>query len=326
MVRGPLFEQDYRPQFSGHETFPLKYGWLKKAVDAVSSSDPLAPNRSLFLADEAIGNFGVGKNMVAAIRYWSESVGMITPANSDGVIEITALGELIFGKRGLDPYMENATTTWLAHWQLCGRPNRTTWFWVFSYLPVSDFYKENIYSGLAVLAKDRKWHRISDLTIKRDVDCFIRSYATRAFAGRAAHEDELESPLVELGLIRAVGRKDGFRMMRGAKPSLGPGVFLYALLDFWERFASRSASRKNSLSFESIAYEPGSPGRVFLLDEADLADRLADLESFTDGALMWSETAGLKQVLRRRDINDSQALKYVARDYAEGAKGARCAS
>jgi hypothetical protein len=274
MARGPLFEQDYRPQFSGHETFPLKYGWLKKAVDAVMSSEPGAPNRSIFLADDAIGNFGVGKNMVTAIRYWSESVGMITQADPEGRIDVTPLGNLIFGPEGRDPFMEAAATSWLAHWRLCGRPNRTTWYWVFGYLPVTDFYRDTIYLGLTGIAKDRKWQRISDATVKRDVDCFIRSYASRAATGGAVHEDELESPLVELGLIRAVGRKDGFRMVRGAKPSLGPGVFLYALLDFWERFAGGSASRKNSLSFEAIAYEPGSPGRAFLLDETDLADRM----------------------------------------------------
>ncbi|MEK7854647.1 MAG: DUF4007 family protein, partial [Acidobacteriota bacterium] len=35
MRRGPLFEPNYRPSFSGHETFPLRYGWLKKAFDRV---------------------------------------------------------------------------------------------------------------------------------------------------------------------------------------------------------------------------------------------------------------------------------------------------
>ena len=35
MARGPLFQDTYRPQFSGHETFPPRYGWLKKAFDAV---------------------------------------------------------------------------------------------------------------------------------------------------------------------------------------------------------------------------------------------------------------------------------------------------
>ncbi len=326
MTRGPLYEQDYRPQFSGHETFPLKYGWLRKAVDAVRESHPDEPNRFVFLADEAIGNFGVGKNMVAAIRYWSESVGMITPAGDGGRIEVTSLGNLIFGAEGLDPYMEVPATSWLAHWRLCGRPNRTTWFWVFGYLSEMDFDRDHLYRALTALSRERRWPRISDATIKRDVDCFIRSYATRPASTGAMHEDELESPLAELGLVRAVGKKDGFRMVRGAKPTLGLGVFLYALLDFWDRFSGSASSRRSSLSFEAIAHEPGSPGRVFLLDEADLADRLADIEEFTGGALMWSETSGLKQMLRRREIDDQEALRFVMRDYDDSAETMRIAS
>ncbi len=326
MTRGPLYEQHYRPQFSGHETFPLKYGWLRKAVDAVRESPPGEPNRSVFLADEAIGNFGVGKNMVTAIRYWSESVGMITPAGDTGRIEVTSLGHLIFGKEGLDPYMEVPATSWLAHWRLCGRPNRTTWFWVFGHLSELDFDRDHLYRALTALSVERRWPRISDATIKRDVDCFIRSYASRPASAGAIREDELESPLVELGLVRALGKKDGFRMVRGTKPSLGPGVFLYALLDFWERFSGSASSRRSSLSFEAIAHEPGSPGRVFLLDEADLADRLACIEEYTDGSLMWSETSGLKQMLRRREIDEREALRFVSRDYEEFATSMRIAS
>jgi len=323
MTRGPLFEPEYRPQFSGHETFPLKYGWLKKAVDAVLAFPKDAPNRSVFLADEAIGNFGVGKNMVTSIRYWTESVGMISPAGDDGRIEVTPLGSMIFGRDGYDPFMEAPTTSWLCHWRLCGRANRTTWFWVFGYLAEPTFDRDHVHRALAAMAKDRAWPRISEATIKRDVDCFIRTYASRSTTMGNVHEDELESPLVELGLIRAVGRKDGFRMARGLKPSLGPGVFLYALLEFWRRYAG---SQSNSLSFEAIAHEPGSPGRVFLLEEADLADRLAELEDFTAGALSWSETAGLKQLLRHREIGDEEALRFVSRDYGDAGEAMRIAS
>lgn len=39
MPRGPLYEDAYSPQLSGHETFPLRYGWLKKAFDAVARSE-----------------------------------------------------------------------------------------------------------------------------------------------------------------------------------------------------------------------------------------------------------------------------------------------
>ena len=38
MLRGPLSEMGKRGQFSGHETFPMRYGWLKKVVDAVTAS------------------------------------------------------------------------------------------------------------------------------------------------------------------------------------------------------------------------------------------------------------------------------------------------
>ena len=39
MLRGRLYESDYKPKLSGHETFPLRYGWLKKAFDAVSDTE-----------------------------------------------------------------------------------------------------------------------------------------------------------------------------------------------------------------------------------------------------------------------------------------------
>ena len=29
MLRGEFADKEYKPQFSGHETFPLRYGWLK---------------------------------------------------------------------------------------------------------------------------------------------------------------------------------------------------------------------------------------------------------------------------------------------------------
>ena len=61
-----------KPQFSGHETFPLRQLWLKKAFDAVQAHPffGVAP-KSIFANERAIVDFGVGKNMVSAIRFWS---------------------------------------------------------------------------------------------------------------------------------------------------------------------------------------------------------------------------------------------------------------
>ena len=56
-------------------------------------------------------------------------------------------------------------------------------------------------------------------------------------------------------------------------------------------------------------------GRVFLFDENDVVDRLAALDEATRGKLRWSETAGLKQVVRTSDIGEENPLSYVSSDY-----------
>ncbi len=77
MLRGRIYEEGYQPKLSGHETFPLRYGWLKKAFDAVAAAEECGRNRSVFLADDAIARFGGGKNMVASMRHWAAAAGVI---------------------------------------------------------------------------------------------------------------------------------------------------------------------------------------------------------------------------------------------------------
>ena len=61
---------DNPPQFSGHETFPLRQLWLRKAYDAVTDRSEPA-QRSVFADEEAIVRFGVGKNMAMALVLWA---------------------------------------------------------------------------------------------------------------------------------------------------------------------------------------------------------------------------------------------------------------
>jgi len=310
MARGSLYEPDYRPQFSGHETFPLRYGWLKKAFDAIYMAEDQPDNKAVFLGDDAIARFGVGKNMVASMRHWAAVTGIIMEEAGSNVIRTTTLGRKLLGPDGLDPYMEHPATLWLIHWHLSGHSEKTTWFWTFNHFPDTLFERDSLVKGLEKLAADCAWSRASGATIKRDVECFVRTYVARPSSGHASHEDTLESPLTELGLIKAIGRRDGFRFVHGPKSSLGDGVFLYALIDFWSRY-----SKAQTLSFEAIAHEPGSPGQVFLLDENDIAERLLDLDEVTGGAFRWSETAGLKQILRNAEPTADEALRYIELDY-----------
>ena len=308
-MRGPLFQPAYSPQFSGHETFPLRYGWLKKAFDRVAETEHLPKNRGACWGEDAIARFGVGKNMVASMRHWAKAAGVIEEPTTNSV-RTTELGHLLFGPAGRDLYMEHPATLWLIHWRLAARADKTTWFWAFNHYPAVTFERVSLIKRLDRLATERQWSRVASTTIKNDVACFIRTYVARQPSGKADHDDTLESPLTELGLIKAVGQKDGFRFVRGPKTTLGDGVFTHALMDFWARRSTAA-----TLSFEAIAHAPGGPGRVFLLDENDVADRLAALDDATDGALQWSETAGIKQVERNIDINAESALSWLPNDY-----------
>jgi hypothetical protein len=314
MARSTLFQDDYRPQFSGHETFPLRYGWLKKVVDSVRATESEEENKSVFISDDAIAHFGVGKNMVGSMRHWANATGVVGETSRS--IKVTKLGRKLFGPKGLDPYMEHPATLWLMHWHLAGRDQKTTWFWAFNHSTALTFERDHLVKALERIAKDRNWARVSTSTIRNDVACFIRTYVSQQPQGQLGNEEALESPLTELGLIKAVGKRDGFRFVRGQKTTLGNGVFAFALLDFWSRFATGA-----TLSFEAVAHEPGSPGRVFQLDENDVADRLAALAEVTGGVLTWSETAGLKQVVRKRELSAEDAIQFIESDYRDDLSG-----
>jgi len=310
MFRGPLYQASYTPQFSGHETFPMRYGWLKKAYDAVAETESQGEVSAIFQKDRAVSRFGVGKNMVTAIRHWALQADVIKNIRDGKKMATTNFGRKVFDEQGLDPFMEEPATIWIIHWKLAGYSNKTTWFWVFNHFPNMTFERDHLSNGLIKFAADRQWSRFTPATIKRDVECFIRTYVAHTAGRSTAHEDTLESPLTELGIIKPIGKKDGFRIVRGPKNSLGDGVFAYALMDFWCR-----ASSAQTMSFETIAHHPGSPGRVFQLDEDELLARLIKLDEITNGGLRWSETAGLKQIIRSIELDSESAFSYIYKDY-----------
>lgn len=309
-MQSTIFEDDYVPQFSGHETFPLRYGWLKKAFDRVAETENSRPNRDACWDDKAISRFGVGKNMVASIRHWSR-VTQIIEEPSGSHVKTTALGQLIFGADGCDPYMEDPSTLWILHWNLAGYDTKTTWFWAFNHCPVADFRRENLEANIQRLAADRGWSRVANATVKNDVACFIRTYVSNHQKMKSKEDDALECPLTELNLIKITDSQNAFRLIRGPKPTLKGGVFAYALFDFWSRHSPDTAT----LSFEAIAFAPGSPGRVFGLEENDLVDRLCRLDAITRGILSWTEAAGLKQVVQNSHCDPISKLIWLSQDY-----------
>ena len=284
-----LLDSDVRGQFAGHETFPLRLLWLKKAYDAVKSGAPIGT----FQEQAAIARFGVGRNMAVSMRYWSLASGFMEEVERQ--LRPTSLGAAIFADDGFDPFIERTATVWLAHWAVAGTPQfTTTAYYAFNGLAAIEFDPALLVEELMEIVAERGW-RATRGTLKRDVEVFLRGYVRRE---DTQSEDAAEPLLAELGLIREARFGGWHEFVRGPKATLPDGVFAYALDEFWRR---RGAS--TVLTAEQICYAPGSPGRVFKLDEDSVVTRLMGLEVLTRGAWLWTDTAGLRQIQRVSEVN-----------------------
>lgn len=292
----PTLASIERGSFAGHETFPLRYTWLPKAVQHVERKP------SVFQDDDAMVALGVGRNMVRSIRHWGFACGVLEEDpkkenNRGRYLRPTDLGRELFLKDGWDPYLEDPATLWLLHFELAASPSRaTTWYLVFNHYPQPELTKVELVTWLAKLAQERAWARVSPASLRRDVDVFLRTYVPSRASRTVPLEDTLDSPFVELDLIRELGGKGSYLLQRGDPPTLPNEVFAYGLI----KFLRQTGSTSSAIPLHSIAFAPGSPGRVFALTEDALMARLERLEAATNGAIAFHDTAGLRQLLVHR--------------------------
>ena len=304
------------PSFSGHQTFPFRYTWLKKGVDAVIE------NPAIFSSEDASVTLGVGKNMVDSIRHWCRTARLIEEDATEQrrrQFTPTELGEAIFAEEGFDPYLEDPATLWLIHYQITTNTNQATaWYWAFNILTDNPFMPDIFTQRVYRWAQQQKpgMRSVSDNTLRRDVNCFLRTYC-QSRDNDAVVEDTFDCPLVELNLISELIGGDGYEFQRGEKETLPTAVVAWALDTFWEHrhaWASDTLlesviSQRKSLSFSDLMYARSSPGRVFRLDEDTMTVYLEDLARLTDGAFEYDETTGLKQVYRHRDLDRMELLE-----------------
>jgi hypothetical protein len=297
--------------FSGHETFPFRYTWLPKGVQGIQRYP------DLFIRDDAMVILGVGRNMVKSIRHWCETLRLIEFTERGRSARPTLLGSALFAENGWDPYLEDPGTLWLLHWLLVSRQDRaSTWHLAFTQFNKADlFSRDDLMNWILRLLTQVPHIRVTPASLRRDVEVFIRTYAPSHASRDLPLEDTFDCPLVELGLLREVDH-GLFQFVRGSKPSLPNEIFIYALMDFWQRIAPHT----QTLSFEAVLHGPGSPGAAFKLSESALALRLEQLPIWT--GLIFDETAGMRVILRSSSLGEVNLFAILARYYKRVSQGA----
>ncbi|MER8823077.1 DUF4007 family protein [Mesorhizobium sp. M0991] len=285
-------------RFSGHESFACRYAWLPKAYRAISKNPAI-----FFDEEQAMVELGVGKNMVRSLRFWVDVMGVASPTG-DKQHQLTDFGHAVFAADGLDPYLEDARTLWLLHWNTSSKssPALFAWHYLIGQWPYPEFTRTEALQAFKRQSA-KLGHKHSDVTLSQHLDVFIHTYHATT-GGKISVEDSLDGPLVPLNLLMPTGerRVEGgrwetvFSFRREAKPEITQGLFEYCVLDFWER----SSPDENTLGLRSVASAPGSPGQVFKLNEEDVRGRLEDLSS--NGRGIAYQPSAIQGLITRREI------------------------
>lgn len=309
------------PAFARHETFHPRFGWLRKAVSCS------AANGAVFSDPEATVTLGVGKNMVNAIRYWGLAFKVLEQRTNperprQSLIVPSAFGLALLDDDGLDPYLEDPASLWLLHWKLLTPPCVAPAWWVaFNDFAPHQFSEAQLTAHIVQLAAAAGWPAVVDASVKKDVDCLIRTYTVRR-QGRLGLDDVLDCPFRDLGLMEAAAGEEGrmWRFSIGDKANLPDAIVAYAALEF----TARVADGARSISIARLAHDAGSPGTAFRLTETGLFDAL---RRHSDGhpQLRVAEPAGLRQYLVDGDpaaLADEVLATHYATGLTDGKKSA----
>jgi len=298
-------------KISGHETFPCRYSWLPKVIQGIQKDPNLFKNE-----DQAMVTFGVGKNMVRAIRFWGESFGIIDTKKKSGSFLVSPFGEAIFGKKGFDPFFQDIRTLWLLHWGLSANNDRPllAWNFLLNKWHEPEWTKTKI---LTVLDQElsKNGADISQNTIEHHLDVFIHTYVPTRSRGGEPQEDTLDCPFVDLNFIEKVGerteslggrREPIYSFNRSPKTEITSQMFAYCLNDFF----TKNHPNEQSLSFTEICVGPCSPGQIFKLSETDIREYLLRIQKQT-GAFAFKESAALQHVFLSKKLNPLELLGRV---------------
>ena len=293
--------KQYSISFSGHDSFPLRHGWLEKAFKEVTGLLDGNP----FTAEDSVVKFGVGKNMVNAIKHWSTACNFLIKGE-DGYVPSAFANRLMLD---LDPYLENANSLWKIHYELAKTPGNTTIYWIFSLLNVQSFSKEYLELKLQEFCVEQDKSIPAKKSLRTDVNVALALYC-RAGSSKGIGEDDISSPLHELKLL-SVNTDGSYSINTSAKKSLSDKLFMHALIDFWEADDLEAGTQSSSIRADRLIYEEKAPGRIFALSEFELLERVGRMPALSKGMLSTSETAGVVQIFKNQESYNAVSLKEM---------------
>ncbi len=288
-------------RFSGHESFICRLSWLRKGL-IFASKDPdyNDPN--------AVIDLGVGKNMVASIRFWLRAFGLTNEVDT-----ITKFGDYLWEPGNLrDPFFEKHGTIWLLHYYLVTTGYASIFQYFFNEFSVGriSFTTDQLFKSLQRKCIELNL-AVAENSLDRDISILQRTLlspkVSEAAKSKADIEEIFSGVLAELGLLRSsiverIGgqKEEVVSIMRDRRPDLPWEVVLHCILQ-------RLPVGASSVSLKDLMHSPNSPGLVFLLSKEGLFEKIEEITAHYPGKAIFSQTAG-NEVLQLSELDQYTPL------------------
>lgn len=285
-------------KFRAHDTFFIRKGWLAKGLRHVKNSPDVFISRE----ENPMDVLGIGSNMVKALRYWLQAVGLTQePTSGKRTQNFTELGNLIYKH---DPYFEERGTLWLLQYRLASNSDlATAWYFFFNEFSMQEFTKNNFVTALKnYVEMQNDSTEIATRSLEDDFNCIIGTYLPRNKIDdkKISPENNIVCPFSELGLIEILNKRQKiFRKNIPSANSLNAWIIFAVIVD--------NSKGRNEITLNELLRSPRNIGRVFNLDSIAMLDVLYKIEKLN--LIKINRTAGLDVISILKKINFVDCVK-----------------
>lgn len=288
-------------KFRAHETFFIRKGWLYKGLKHVESKPFLFSGKE----GNAMDILGIGANMVKALRYWLQAVGLTQePTSGQRSQKLTdPLGIIIWEN---DRYIEEMGTLWLLHYKLVTNEElATSWYFFYNKFRKTEFNKEDFLIDIENYISLELGANVARTSLEDDFNCIINTYISRIKSSpeKVHPESNIDCPLGELELMEIVNKKA--KIYKKCEPrleALHPLIVLSVIVE--------QADGNNEIRINNLRNDEKNIGKVFNMNIILLINYLNRLDQL--GYIKVNRTAGLDviKVLTNMSFSDCIKLYY----------------
>jgi hypothetical protein len=288
--------------YARHQSFYLRNKWLSKGMKAIKK-DP-----RFFYDSFAFEKIGLGKNMVQSLKFWLLATGLAEEAeeNKQKIHKLTYLGDLIFEN---DRLLQLNDTVSILHYNLVRNKYdySTVFEWFFNIYQETSSTREEMLSAFTYWVDNREIKKISEKSLKSDIDCLIQLYTKEA--DEEDPEDVIFSPFTKLNLLKEQKSAETHYKIRKISPDfkqISLSALYYVLISYCEE------RNINILSVDEIINGEYLWGKVFNLSRTNVIEALNVLTVHDTYPLQYIRTNNLDNVL----IPKISSIEFLQSEYA----------